>query len=248
MPVPFIAFVPACAICLRAVPRQRRFPFSVIPGDIAAPLHKVQRHRLFPKMSKGLAIIISGPSGAGKSSVINAVRPSWPSMRFSISWTTRAPRPGEVDGVHYHFRTAGQFAEARDRGEFLEHAVVHDNCYGTPRSPIFAAIDAGEIFVLDIDVQGARQIRNSVAGTVYAPSFVYVFLAAPSLAELESRLRGRHTESEDAIRHRLRNAAMENECWREYDYLVVNDTLDHAAGDLQAIIRASLCRTSHREL
>ena len=85
MPVPFIAFVPACAICLRAVPRQRRFPFSVIPGDIAAPLHKVQRHRLFPKMSKGLAIIISGPSGAGKSSVINAVRPSWPSMRFSIS-------------------------------------------------------------------------------------------------------------------------------------------------------------------
>ncbi len=199
-------------------------------------------------MTRGLAIIISGPSGAGKSSVIKAVKPSWPSMDFSVSWTTRPPRPGEVDGVHYHFRTLEEFAAARDAGEFLEYADVHGNCYGTPKMPIFNAIDAGEIVVLDIDVQGARKIRQSVAGTPYASSFVYVFFTAPSLAELEARLRGRHTETEETLQRRLHNAAKENECWREYDYLVFNDILENAAGDLHAIIRANLCKTTHRAL
>jgi guanylate kinase len=199
-------------------------------------------------MERGLAIIISGPSGAGKSSVIKAVKPSWPGMDFSVSWTTRAPRPGEVDGVHYHFRTLEQFATAREAGEFLEYAEVHGNCYGTPKTPIFKAIDAGEIMVLDIDVQGARKIRQAVSGTPYASAFVYIFFTVPSLAELEARLRGRNTETEETLQRRLHNAAQENACWREYDYLVINDVLENAAGDLQAIIRANLCKTTHRTL
>lgn len=199
-------------------------------------------------MNRGIAIILSGPSGAGKSSVIRAVTPEWPQLQFSVSWTTRSPRPGEQDGVHYHFHTSEEFERARSDGEFLEFAEVHGNCYGTPRTPIFRAIDEGRIVLLDIDVQGARSVRRAVASTGYADSFLSIFMTVPSLQLLEERLRGRHTESEEAIERRMHNAASENSCWREYDYLIINDLLERSARELDAVIRAALCRTTHRHL
>ncbi len=196
-------------------------------------------------MNNGLAIILSGPSGAGKSTLVHKVNQWMPGILFSISCTTRAPRPGEQDGVDYHFTTIEDFEKGKDRGDFLEYAFVHGNYYGTPKAPMLSAIQNDQIILLDIDVQGARQIRECLKGTDLEKSVEYVFVAPPSLEVLEKRLRNRGTETEEAILKRLKNARGEMDAWQEYQYLVVNDDAETAARKLEAILRAALCKT-HR--
>ncbi len=184
----------------------------------------------------GLLLILSGPSGCGKSTVIKRLNELVSGLRFSVSCTTRSPRPGEVNGVHYYFCTPQEFQEKQDAGEMLEYAHVHTASYGTPKAPAIEAIHNGEIMILDIDVQGARQVKAALDNTEYASALVRVFLAPPSLEELERRLRSRGTETEAAIETRLKNAATEMACADEYQYQVVNDQVENAAQALKNII------------
>jgi len=188
-------------------------------------------------MSKnGKAIILSGPSGAGKSTIIGKLNQLLPGLLFSISCTTRPPRPGEVDGVHYHFTTKEDFERRLEDNGFLEHALVHGNYYGTPREPVTTAIDNGSTILLDIDVQGARLVQKALDGTDYAHHLRTVFIAPPSLEELERRLRGRGTESPESLRTRLSAAAGEIACAPEYQHTIVNDEPERAARELMGII------------
>ena len=197
-----------------------------------------------PAVNPGLLLVLSGPSGAGKSTVIAQVRQLQPGIGFSVSCTTRAPRPGEVDGRDYYFISAEEYRRRVEAGEFLEHAMVHGNGYGTLRSEVEGKVLNGGIVLLDIDVQGQRLVRQAIQGTVLEKAAAFVFFAPPSFAELERRLRDRHTDSEEAIRRRLSNAQGEMAAWREYDFLVVNDTVEAAAQKLAAVIVASGCRTA----
>ncbi|MBO4620218.1 MAG: guanylate kinase [Victivallales bacterium] len=192
---------------------------------------------------QGLAIILSGPSGVGKSTIVRQAGAQLANWCFSVSCTTRAPRPGEVDGRDYHFYAKERFEQEIAAGSFLEWAEVHGNYYGTLRQPVQETIQAGGLMILDIDVQGARQIRSAIAGSPIEPSFVTVFIAPPSLTELERRLRGRGTETEESIQKRLRNARTELGAIDEYQFCVVNDKLEQAAEDFLAIVRATHCRT-----
>ena len=192
---------------------------------------------------QGLAVILSGPSGVGKSTIVRQAGAQLPNWRFSVSCTTRAPRPGEVAGRDYHFYSKERFEQELADGAFLEWAEVHGNYYGTLRQPVIETIQAGGLMILDIDVQGARQIRAAIAGSPSEPSFVTVFVAPPSLSELERRLRGRGTETEESIQKRLRNARGELDALDEYQFCVVNDRLDQAAADFLAIVQAAACRT-----
>jgi guanylate kinase len=185
-------------------------------------------------MSQGPLIIVSGPSGSGKSTVIarllQEMAAAGKPLHLSVSATTRAPRKGEVDRVHYHFWTSEQFARALAAGEFLEHAEVHGASYGTLRSEVDSYREQGVGVVLDIDVQGAAQIRK-----LYAEA-VSVFLCASTLAAYEQRLRKRGTETEEAIRRRLAGAQRELARAREYDYQIINDDLDKAVADLRGVV------------
>ncbi len=192
----------------------------------------------------GTALVISGPSGAGKSTVCAQVLTAWPDLRFSVSCTTRTPRPGEVNGKDYHFLARAEYDRLITAGEFLEHAEVHGNGYGTLRREVEPFLERGGDVLLDIDVQGARQVRQRIAGTPLAGHTVFTFLAPPSLAVLEQRLRGRGTDAEEVIRRRLENARCELAAWREYEYLVINDQVTDAAADLLAILRAGHCRST----
>ncbi|MBP5300578.1 MAG: guanylate kinase, partial [Victivallales bacterium] len=158
---------------------------------------------------QGLAIILSGPSGVGKFTIVRQAGTQLANWCFSVSCTTRAPRPGEVDGKDYHFYTKEHFEQEIAASSFLEWAEVHGNYYGTLRQPVQETIQSGGLMILDIDVQGARQIRTAIAGSPDEPSFVTVFVAPPSLTELERRLRGRGTETEESIQKRLKNARTE---------------------------------------
>lgn len=198
-------------------------------------------------MNNGLAIILSGPSGAGKSTLVKKVNQWIPGMLFSISCTTRAPRPGETDGVDYHFISQDDFEKGIACGDFLEYANVHGNYYGTPKAPLMDAIANDQTMILDIDIQGARQIRASLENSPLAPSIEYVFLAPPSLEILEMRLRNRGTEPEEVIQKRLKNARTEVKAWQEYQFLILNDDAEIAAHKLEGIIRAALCKT-HRTI
>ncbi|MCQ2397137.1 MAG: guanylate kinase [Lentisphaeria bacterium] len=198
-------------------------------------------------MNNGLAIILSGPSGAGKSTLVKKVNQWIPGMLFSISCTTRAPRPGETDGVDYHFISQEEFEKGIANGDFLEHANVHGNYYGTPKAPIMDAICNDKTMILDIDIQGARQIRASLETSPLSQSIEYIFVAPPSLEVLETRLRKRGTETEEVIQKRLKNARTEVQAWQEYQFLVLNDDVEIAARKLESIIRAALCKT-HRTI
>jgi guanylate kinase len=180
-------------------------------------------------------IILSGPSGSGKSTVVQRLlaRGDLP-LRQSISATTRGPRPGEVDGVHYHFWDRDRFLAGVEAGEFLEHAEVVGQQYGTPRSEVFPYLQRGVGVILVIDVQGAAQVRRK------CPEAFSIFLHAPSMEELERRLRARHSEDEAAIRKRLANAEREVARAGEYDYQMVNESLDAAVGRLHTVIKAVL--------
>ena len=185
---------------------------------------------------KGKLIVISGPSGAGKSTVVFKAIEGRDDFCFSTSVTTRKPRPGEVDGKEYFFVDLDRFKEMVENDELLEHAEYVANSYGTPRFYVEQQMAKGMNVLLDIEVQGARQIREKM------PDAVMIFIVPPSLEELERRLRGRGTDTERAIEARLIRARQEYEEADFYDYLIVNDDVDKAARQLNAIIEAAHCR------
>lgn len=184
-------------------------------------------------MSKGLLFVVTAPSGAGKSSLIKALLKADPSLQLSVSFTTRAPRPGEQDGREYHFTNEVAFLAMRSRGEFLECAEVHGNHYGTSDRVIADALKRGVDLLLEIDWQGANQVR------ALHPDCVRIFILPPSLEELERRLRARAQDSDESIRRRLANAEDELSHACEFDYAIINKDFETASADLQAIVRAS---------
>ncbi|MFH1019698.1 MAG: guanylate kinase [Pseudomonadota bacterium] len=189
-------------------------------------------------MSRGNLFIISAPSGAGKSTILKKLLTKVPNLAFSVSHTTRAPRPGESNGREYHFVDRAAFEGMRTEQAFLEWAEVHGNLYGTSRAAIEAQQAKGIDVFLDIDVQGARQLRDCGH-----PGAIFLFIAPPSWAELERRLRGRGTDPEETVQLRLHNARREMEDAGRYDYLVINDRLDEAVEVLRAVIIAERCKT-----
>ena len=189
---------------------------------------------------RGKLIVVSGPSGAGKSTVVFKVMEQRKDVCFSISVTTRRPRPGELDGREYFFIDQERFQQMVERDELLEHATYVSNSYGTPRQYVEEKLNAGMNVVLDIEVQGARQVSEKM------PEAIKIFFAPPSLEELERRLTGRGTETPEAVRGRLERARQEYAEADFYDYLIVNDDVDHAASELNAIITAEHCRFSDR--
>ena len=178
-------------------------------------------------------LVLSAPSGAGKTTLANLLRRRNADVAFSVSATTRPPRPREVDGVSYHFVSRDEFLRMRDAGELIEWAEVHENFYGTPLENVRRAQARGEHLLLDIDVQGARQIREKL------PEAVLVFVLPPSGAARVKRLRSRGTEDPAVLRRRLRNAEEEIRAAPEFDYVVVNDVLADAASALEAVLRGS---------
>lgn len=186
---------------------------------------------------QGLLIVISGPSGAGKGTVCRALLEQYPELVLSVSKTTRSPRAGEQDGVSYFFVSRDEFAAAVNAGDFLEHAIVYGELYGTPRGYVLQHLADGRDVLLEIDTQGAKQIRNNF------PEGVFLFIMPPSAAELNARITGRATESPDKIRSRLSEAAAEITQIQEYDYLIINDILEQARDEIAAVIKAEKCRT-----
>jgi len=191
---------------------------------------------------RGTLIVVSAPSGAGKTTLCREVRLGLPDLAYSVSYTTRPPRPGEVDGRDFHFVTEPAFGALRTAGALAEWAQVHGNLYGTHAGTLERALAEGRDILLDIDTQGARQLRARY------PTAVLVFIIAPSMAELEQRLRERRSDPEREIRRRLDRAREEVPLWREYDYLIVNRDVKEATEHLAAVIQAERCRTNRLSL
>ena len=192
-------------------------------------------------MRKGLLVLVSGPSGTGKGTVCNLLREKHPELAYSISATTRQPRPGEVDGVNYYFYGKAKFEAMIEAGELLEWANVYGNYYGTPKQAVLDRLEAGEDILLEIDTQGALNVMEAM------PEGLYVFLLPPSLEELEKRLRGRGTETEESIARRLGAAKEEIGRAVKYRYVVVNDTVEKAEETIANIIAAEHNRTDLNE-
>jgi guanylate kinase len=183
--------------------------------------------------SRGIAFVVSGPSGVGKSSILERALERDRNLRFSVSHTTRRPRPGERDGEHYHFVDEDHFRALIDEGAFLEYAEYQGNLYGTSHAAVERPTREGVDVILEVEVQGARQLRERVAG-------VFVFVLPPgSLSQLEARLRGRASDDETVIRKRLEIAQQEIQNADSYDYVVVNDDLERAVEDFTVIVRAA---------
>lgn len=191
--------------------------------------------------SPGMMLVISAPSGAGKSTLIRHLVGSFHNFAFSVSCTTRSPRPGEVDGREYHFLDQREFLRRRDAGYFAEWAEVHGNCYGTPRQATEALLASGRDVIFDIDVQGARQLRESMG------QGCYVFVFPPSRSILQDRLIGRGTDSPDSVARRLASARAEIEASGWFDHWIVNDDLARAQDELRAIYMAEKTRPRYRE-
>ncbi|MDK9721483.1 MAG: guanylate kinase [Rhodospirillales bacterium] len=182
---------------------------------------------------RGLMLVLSSPSGAGKSTISKALLQAEPQLAMSVSATTRTPRPGEVDGKDYHFIALDRMKGMIDKGEFLEHAKVFDNYYGTPRAPVEAALQSGKDVLFDIDWQGTQQVAANAR-----PDLVTVFVLPPSVEELERRLRGRAQDPEEVIQKRMSKAADEMSHWPEYDYVIVNRDLDVSIASVRSILHA----------
>lgn len=192
---------------------------------------------MIEKKNRGVLVIVSGPSGAGKSTVISRVSQIRNDIRFSVSATTRPPREGEIEGKDYFFKSQEEFWEMIKLDAFLEHAEYVGNSYGTPAAPVDRSLAEGSTVILDIEVQGAAQVMEK------RPDAVSIFLCPPSMEELERRLRGRGTDSEEKIRDRLMAAHREYAQAHKYGYIIVNDDADTAVRELDAIITAEKCRS-----
>jgi guanylate kinase len=184
-----------------------------------------------PPNDLGRLYVIAAPSGAGKTSLVKALMEREPRLRFSVSYTTRAARPNEVDGGDYHFVNRVRFEEMAARGEFLEHARVYDNFYGTSLQTVQSELRDGHLLLLEIDWQGARQVRSRL------PAARSIFILPPTRRALEERLRARSTDSEAVIERRLKDAVQDLAHWTEFDYVVVNDQFERAVADLLAIVQ-----------
>ena len=206
------------------------------------------------KTDKGILLVVSGPSGAGKGTICSAIRELYPDLHYSVSMTTREPRKCEVEGESYFFRTKEQFEQLIKEDAFLEYAKVYDNYYGTPKKYVLDLIDKGQSVLLEIDIQGAMQIKKRF------PDGVFVFIVPPSLDELCSRIYKRGTDSEDVIKRRLASATGELAYANEYDYIVVNDVAQKATSKVLTIMEAEryraartyfiineICHAAHKE-
>lgn len=187
---------------------------------------------------RGLLIILSSPSGAGKSTLARRLMEWDATIRFSVSATTRAPRPGEEEGREYYFRSRAEFEQMIESDEMLEHAEVFGNFYGSPKGPVEAALAAGRDMLFDIDWQGGQQVRNSSLGK----DVVSIFVLPPSIAALELRLRGRGQDSDAVIAGRMQKSRDEISHWAEYDYVLVNDDLERTDAALRGIIQSERLR------
>ena len=192
-------------------------------------------------MQKGLLIVVSGASGTGKGTVCKKILSDLPEVAYSISATTRAPRPGEVDGKEYYFLSVAEFKNWIADGKFLEHAEVYGNFYGTPLNKIEERLNRGEDILLEIDVQGALNVKRK------CPEGVYIFLLPPSLEELKRRIEGRGTETPESLSRRMKNALAEINVGLEYDYVVVNDSIENAVEKIKAILTAERLKVSRNE-
>nr|ART36193.1 B472 [uncultured bacterium] len=190
---------------------------------------------------RGILFVLSSPSGAGKTTMAHRLLKAEPGMAVSVSATTRPKRPGEVDGIDYHFRTEAQFDRMVEAGEFLEWAHVFGNRYGTPRTAVETALRMGRDVLFDVDWQGTQQLAQAMGDDV-----VSVFLLPPSMAELERRLRARRTDSEAVIEGRMARAAAEISHWPEYDYVLVNEDMHDCFEEIHAIVRAERLRRQRR--
>jgi len=191
---------------------------------------------------RGLLIILSSPSGAGKSTLAKRLMAWDPTLSFSVSAATRDQRPGETNGVEYYFKTKAEFEAMVDAGEMLEHAEVFGNYYGTPKGPVETAMMAGRDTIFDIDWQGGQQIRRSAL----ANDVVSIFILPPSIADLESRLRGRAQDSDEVIANRMAQSRDEISHWAEYDYVIVNRDVDAAEAELKTILMAERSRANRQ--
>jgi guanylate kinase len=192
---------------------------------------------------KGFLFIVSSPSGGGKTTLIRRLlaNPPGQPLHFSVSHTTRTRRDGEVDGREYHFVSVAEFQKMASQGDFLEHNEVHGNFYGTSKAEVLPRLVLGEDVILDIDVQGARDIRAAY------PEAISIFIVPPSAADLADRLRARGLDGEDAIRKRLINAAKEIAQATSFQYVIVNDALDRASLELESVVRASRLSPARQE-
>ena len=186
---------------------------------------------------RGLMLVMSSPSGAGKTSLSRRLIADYPDLSLSVSCTTRAPRPGEQDGREYHFISPERFEAMVAEDAFLEHALVHEHRYGSPKAPVMSALAAGQDVLFDIDWQGARSVARAAPSDV-----VRVFILPPSMAELKRRLHGRAQDAADVIERRLGRARGEISKWTEYDYVVVNDDIDRAYAQVTRVYEAERLR------
>lgn len=195
-------------------------------------------------MQRGRLYVVSAPSGTGKTSLVKALMERQPDIGFSVSYTTRKPRPNEVPGRDYHFVSPERFAEMAAHGEFLEHAQVFDHSYGTGMRAVEEALANGERLLLEIDWQGARQVRARL------PEAHSIFILPPSHSALQQRLKARSTDSEAVIQRRLRDAAQDLTHWDEFDYVIVNDRFEQALEDLLSVVtdRGERLRAKNPEL
>jgi guanylate kinase len=190
---------------------------------------------------RGLMLVLSSPSGAGKTTLARRLLEQEPGLQLSISHTTRARRKGEQDGADYHFVDRDSFTQMRDRGEFLEWAVVFDNFYGTPREPVEQALKGGRDVLFDVDWQGAASLREKAKDDV-----VTVFILPPTAADLEQRLNVRAQDPPETVRRRMLGASNEIQHWHEYDYVVINYDIEHSVAALRAILAAERLRRSRQ--
>ncbi len=188
-------------------------------------------------MSEGILVIFSGPSGSGKGTVLKEFLSECDDARVSVSMTTREPRNGEIDGVHYYFVTREYFEKKIADNKMLEYAEYNHNMYGTPKDPVDEMLKSGKVVILEIEVQGAEKIRKSY------PDAVSIFLMPPSMRVLEERLRGRNSEDEETVNHRLVIAKEEIRRASEYDYIVINDTVENAVDGMETVIEAERKKT-----
>ena len=190
---------------------------------------------------KGILLVVSGPSGAGKGTICAAIRKVFPKLNYSISMTTRAPRKGEVEGTSYFFRTNEEFEKLIKEDAFLEYARVYDHYYGTPKKYALDKIENGESVLLEIDIQGAMQVKQRY------PQGVFVYVVPPSLDVLSARIHGRGTDSEEVIQKRLAKITDELAMAHKYDYIIVNDVLEDAVHKVCSILEAESCKLSRNE-